>query len=219
MTNLAKLTFCGGAVGSCSAAAAGYHFLNKSTHQETPKSKKTVGDSLRDEKFVLLSYTDGNSSEWSKVLEKYKSSGEESKFSGVNLSAESAKDNDNIAQLKEKCKSIVEGEFEQGIHDKAKKWCVVPQNLRERMTALSVTALDYSNEKDKNTSTDSWKEKIKTYKGDEGLSSSSTWSSASGEDDKVEAIKKDCKSFLEGETRSYDSDFEEKYKKAIAWCA
>nr|WP_014272203.1 hypothetical protein [Mycoplasma haemocanis] len=214
MTNLAKFALCGGAVGSCSVVAAGYHFLN--THQEIPTVKKTVGDYLRDEKFSLLSYKDGNSSEWSKVLSKYKSSGEDSKFSDLNL--DSGEDNSNIFKLKEKCKAIVEGEFEKGIHDKAKKWCVIPQSIKERMASLSDVALDYSNEKSKNTSMDAWKEKIKTYKGNEGLSSNSTWSSVHDEDTKIEAIKKDCKSFLEGESRSYDSDFEEKYRKAITWC-
>ncbi|AEG72649.1 hypothetical protein MHF_0373 [Mycoplasma haemofelis Ohio2] len=86
------------------------------------------------------------------------------------------------------------------------------------MESLGVKVLDYTNEKSSNSSWAAWEEKIKTYTGTSIVSTGSTWSSSGNNDAKVEVIKTDCKNFLEGASKSYDSDFEDKYKKAVTWC-
>ncbi|CBY92336.1 hypothetical protein HF1_03280 [Mycoplasma haemofelis str. Langford 1] len=215
MSTLSKIA-CG--TGATGAVGTGCYFV--ATNLETPK-KKTISDRLSKEKFTLLSFKSGNVEEWKAVLKEYEKDGNTDKFDGVSLDTTSSdKDNKNIASLKSTCKDlVVKEDLSEDLYRRARRWCVVPQSIKVRMESLGVKVLDYTNEKSSNSSWREWEEKIKTYTGTSILSTGSTWSSSGSDNDaKVGVIKTDCKTFLEGDSRSYDSDFEDKYKKAVTWC-
>ncbi|AEW45152.1 hypothetical protein MHC_01430 [Mycoplasma haemocanis str. Illinois] len=204
-------------VGAMGVVGTGCYFV--STNLETSK-KKTIANRLSKEKFILLNFETGNLEEWKSVLKEYEKVGNVDKFDGISLDTTSSdKDGKNIASLKAACKDlVVKEDLSEDLYRKARRWCVIPQSIKDRMEALGDKILDYTSEKSSNASWAAWEEKIKTYTGKEIISTGSAWSSPSSNDAKVDAIKKDCKSFLEGASRTYDSDFEEKYKKAITWC-
>ncbi|AEW45519.1 hypothetical protein MHC_03295 [Mycoplasma haemocanis str. Illinois] len=130
-----------GGTGIVSTAVAGaYHYGYFSS------KTNTIKDRLINEKYQLLK--EGDSSHWTESLKKYKEK----------HPSESSYDEPKIKKL---CQDLVgRVNFSKEDYNKAKKYCVVPQTISERLKALEFTLLDTNG----SNSTTKWKSLSDEYK-------------------------------------------------------
>ncbi|CBY92280.1 hypothetical protein HF1_02720 [Mycoplasma haemofelis str. Langford 1] len=182
----------------------------------THNTKPTLEDRLIKDKFKILPLKagKGNNEGWSIILAEYKKDTATSKFS---ISLDSS-DDVNIEKLKVECTKALSGEYSDASYSRAKRWCVVARSLKERLEDTGFRILDNT----ESTSTDDgeWVKKESIYKDRDLSGIEDDLKTAAGDKGKrKDVIKKGCKSLLEGDSKTFSDDFDDKYSKAEKICA
>ncbi|AEW45825.1 hypothetical protein MHC_04845 [Mycoplasma haemocanis str. Illinois] len=174
------------------------YWLSSSKEEKNTVINKSISQSLVENKYTLL---DTNSQDkWADVLEKYK----KAYPNGIT----------EVSKLQSYCRDLLNKQnFEKSDYKEARRWCVSPQSVNDRLSLFGKKSL--STEASKNTDDSLWKEKISSHK---TTSSNKLNREFNGDDvTNLKAIKEDCKA-LNGKTNDLEG-FEEDLYKSILWCS
>ncbi|AEG73238.1 hypothetical protein MHF_0983 [Mycoplasma haemofelis Ohio2] len=162
--------------------------------------EETIKSKLLKDKYVPL---EANSPHWAKSLEKYNSS----------RSGQTAYTQE---QLKELCEGLFKKE-EIGSDDYnvAKKYCVIPQKISERLKALSFKTIDTTGSD--SSTTEKWKKLSKAYKSQGSGNKQLDNLANSGVDDQDgSALKNKCKDVFDKE--HWDQHYDTLLERSKLWC-
>ncbi|AEW45569.1 hypothetical protein MHC_03545 [Mycoplasma haemocanis str. Illinois] len=185
---------------SAAGIGGGIYLANKGTEVK----KETIRDKLIKDRYTLL---DGSKSEhqshWAKSLEKYK---EEYKNQTTYTEGE----------LKTRCIELFnKEELNYADYKVAKKYCVVPRKISERLKDIEFKSLDTSGTQQEVT--EKWKKLSEEYKkkgkGDNQLD---TLAASSVNDADGTSLKNSCKTVLEKE--HWDDKYDSLLENAKSWC-
>ncbi|AEG73248.1 hypothetical protein MHF_0993 [Mycoplasma haemofelis Ohio2] len=175
------------------ATGGGIYLANASSAE-----KNTVRLKLQDEKYIILKPDD--SGHWRVSLEKYRSShNDKSSYTEKNL--------------KDLCASLLEKkDSELASYNEAKKYCVVPNTISQRLTALEFNPLKTGEADD----TDKWKKLSAEYKKGEGDFKKLSGLESNSINDDGKALKDKCKDVFSKDhwTENYDTLLE----SSKDWC-
>ncbi|AEW45252.1 hypothetical protein MHC_01930 [Mycoplasma haemocanis str. Illinois] len=166
------------------------------------KEKQTLSTRLTSEGFELLN--DSHSSQWSTSLSKYNSK----KASGVEGISED--------KLKSICKELLsKDKRSEEDYNKAKRYCVVPQNISTRLSKLGFTALNTT----ESTHQQQWTTLATAYvtkgTGNNQIESLSLQAENSNKDN-WSKLRDKCKVVVEKD--HWTEDFDAYLEKAKMWC-
>ncbi|CBY92879.1 hypothetical protein HF1_08710 [Mycoplasma haemofelis str. Langford 1] len=178
----------------------GIYLANKGS--ETKIEKETIQAKLVKDKYTPLNSSDPqHQAHWQTSLGKYK---------------EEYKNQTEYTEekLKALCNDLFNKEdIDTSDYKVAKKYCVVPRKISERLKDIEFTALDTSGTKSEVT--EKWKKLSAEYKkngtGDRQLDSVASVDDANGD-----ALKNGCKTVLEKE--HWDSKYDSLLENAKTWC-
>ncbi|AEW45596.1 hypothetical protein MHC_03680 [Mycoplasma haemocanis str. Illinois] len=165
--------------------------------------KETIQSRLLKDKYTPLNSDESNhSSYWATSLEKYNAA----------RSGQTAYTQD---QLKGMCKDIFNKEENSDDYNVARKYCVIPQKISERLSALSFKAIDTTGS-DSGT-TEKWKKLSKEYKSTDSADKQLDNLASSGVNEQDgTALKGKCKDVLAKE--HWDQNYDSLLERSKIWC-
>ncbi|AEW45106.1 hypothetical protein MHC_01200 [Mycoplasma haemocanis str. Illinois] len=182
-------------------------------------NKTTLEDRLLKDKFKILPLKAGkeNNEGWSAVLTEYKKDTIPSQYK-FSIPLDATSDDANIEKLKTECSKVLSGKYSDSSYSKAKRWCVVVRSLKERLEDTGFRVLD--NSEGSNNDDSEWIKKESVYRDGDLSGIENDLTTAAGDKSKRKvAIKKGCKSLLEGDSKTFSDGFDDKYSKAEKLCA
>ncbi|CBY93299.1 hypothetical protein HF1_12910 [Mycoplasma haemofelis str. Langford 1] len=201
-------------LGGLSAAGGGGVALYKS---EVFKTKTTLGDLVKKDKWVLLTSSDTN--HISKILGAYKQ--DSSNKPTLLFEGFTGKEGDANDRLLRECQKTASKLSEDTKKDtllkQLKKWCVVPKTSKERLTDLGITPFPVEDPKSSASEDSRWVEKSKTHKTDRKDKFSDLSITNTGSNEEAKKLRQHCKTKLEIE--SFKEEFEDTLKKVEIWCS
>nr|WP_014272863.1 hypothetical protein [Mycoplasma haemocanis] len=196
--NISKLLL---VAGSSSTLAVGTYLAKERwmpSSSEMKPPKKSISQVLMENKYVPLD--PDRSDNWNTVLTKY---------NNAHSSANRQED-----QLKNYCRVLLDKkEFVDSDYKEARRWCVSPQTVTERLALFKKTPLSTN---DPGTTDDNdWKQKIASH--GHATKNKLTHTFNGDETQNLKGIKAECKTLNE---KSNDLEtFEDDFSKSFDWCS
>ncbi|AEW45565.1 hypothetical protein MHC_03525 [Mycoplasma haemocanis str. Illinois] len=166
----------------------------------------TIGDLLEKEKYQLLKEKDSDHQKhWKESSDKYKE-----KYTD--------KSSYNEDKMKELCRDLLgKEETHKSEYDQAKKYCVVPRKISERLKDLGLTQLSTTGSE--SGVTDKWKKLSTEYKtkgeGDKKLSDLDK-STINDDTSTGDSLKNKCKTVFD--KGHWETDYDSLLENAKRWC-
>nr|WP_014272348.1 hypothetical protein [Mycoplasma haemocanis] len=189
-----------GAVGGLTVGGVlGSKYLFKS-------NKRILRNRLEKEKYKILDFS--KDSEWTTVLEAYNKAKDTQGKRFIDGNGEV-----QLNDLKESCKSILDGDGDDSLFNKARKWCVVPRNISERLYDLSLNPLKTNDDTEEKGDKSKWETISRQYEndGNKGIKDLSLVGS-----DKWKALRDKCKSFFSQDP--WSNDYDTNLEVSKDWC-
>ncbi|AEG72860.1 hypothetical protein MHF_0588 [Mycoplasma haemofelis Ohio2] len=192
-----------GAIGGLTVGGVlGSKYLFESNH-------KTLKDRLEKEKYKILDFS--KDSEWTAVLDAYNKAKDSTSKRFISNSSEV-----QLKDLKDSCKSALSGkEEDDSLFDKARKWCVVPRNISERLSDLSLSPLKTTDDTEDKGDKSKWEAIGKQYesKGNNKIAGLSLTTSNA---DNWKSIRDKCKVFFSQDP--WSNDYDTNLEVSKDWC-
>lgn len=194
-------------------------------------SQEDIASKLKARKYEILTEDPKHEEHWTSILESYKkvaATNSPLKFEGFNGENKSPEHPNAKDKLKELCKETISKAIseddKEASYNKAKKWCVVPQTVSQRLTRDGLMSLNTSKaEASENLHKKQWEDKIADYiKSDnQHKITKPIWADdqqpKTSDPADIKKLIEQCKKLQE--TKTHQEDYETIFEDAKRWCA
>ncbi|OAL10459.1 hypothetical protein A6V39_00145 [Candidatus Mycoplasma haematobovis] len=213
-----------GVIGVCalSGVCGGGYGLHKLLSNDSIESK------LKANEYVLLTNSIEHEKHWDEILASYKATiqaDNNSKFKFDNFVISNTQPNaEDKTKLKEHCKKTLKKrtfeDNEEAEYNKAKRWCVIPSTVSEKLATDKFEVLDTTTgDGATNKHDNEWAKKIKAYIDSKNTNKIASWTNGAptqdNKEDKEKLINK-CKELVN--TKTHQPNYEKAFEDAKNWC-